>query len=428
MHARRLSLAILGALALAVPARAGDQAETTDDWVRWSQTYTETLQKEQRGPDIVEELGIQAALHPRDMEPLAAAAYLSIQLADMPPERLAPGAHFYDLANRWIAEAVRRQTASDPEFIGEDGEVDETRVDPRLAYAIGRLRFADASQPANAARMGPLMGTARNMFRQALSVPPKGKFNPDDAKPWHFRAAVNLAQVLIQNMQAFDAQAVLDDAFNRYETFAGLSPIDHRYGLIARAEVFRALEEHERAIEVYRDVLKSSPDSPRANLGLGRVLFDTNQVAEALVHLQRAAETARLSVGEEATLAEALITSVSAFLKLSPPQPDDAERALESYFSVRKDHPDGIYMQGMIAFERGDFPNALKSFRRAHRLIRDDRATVVKLIETLGRLGDTKGVEEMEAELRRIEKDTAKRSPERAERAARDAAEKLPGK
>jgi Tfp pilus assembly protein PilF len=384
-------------LAFAASARAAESGETPSAWVEWSRQFAEQLEREQRGPDIVEELSFQGALLPDDKEPFAAAAYLSIQLADMPPERLAPGAHFYVLAERWIAEAVRRQTAADPTAI------EEGRGDPRLAYAIGRLRFADASQPANAGRMGPLMGTARSMFLQALEAEPVGRFDPDAPKAWYFRAAVNFAQVLIQEELVGEAHDVLKDAFDRFETFPGLSPIDRRYGLIARAEVFRALQEHERAIEVYRDVIKNHPDSPRAHLGMGRVLFDTNHIAEALVHLQRAAETSSLSVGEEDTLAEALLLSVSALLKVEPPQPDQAEQVLERYFKIRKDHPDGLNMEGLIAFDRGDFAQARNAFRRVHRKVKDDRATLVKLIETLQRLGDTKGVEEMGAELRRVE-------------------------
>ena len=120
---------------------------------------------------------------------------------------------------------------------------------------------------------------------------------------------------------------------------------------MARAEVYRSLNEHATAEEFYRRVLEDEPDNPRALLGLGRVLFDQNKMDEAMEALVAAADTARGRPEEEATGAEAFMTAAAAFLKLSPPRLERAQQMLAGYYELRPDGPSGCDW-----FHRGLYP------------------------------------------------------------------------
>jgi len=397
----RVTLLILTVLAwtvcLSTSALAQDDpkrpAERSAVWFTWSHEFAQELEQEDRITDAIEEYMISGQYSAEERDPWARAALLAVRQADRPEEDFTPGSSFYRMASVSIEQAVRLTTAA---------ELKADKRDPRVSYAIGRLRFVDAVQPANVTRMGELMTLCVKSFGGAIKNAELAGFDAELAKPWYFRSAVNLGQVLTRDNRFAEARVILDDAHDRYGDLKSLTPLDRRFGLIARAELFRALDERENAEKTYLAIIKDFPGSPRAHLGLARVLFDQSKLEDALTHLQKSATSAQRVRSEEATLVEALITAVSICLKLDPPKVKRAERLLDQYEILRKEHPDALYMRGLIALEREQWAVARSLFRRVSRLLPSDRPALVGLQQALQALSEPGDKTEREAVAKRI--------------------------
>jgi hypothetical protein len=120
----RLLLAFAVVACIAAVASADD---TTDAWVRFSRARAESLERRGALDDAAEEWLALAQLMPDAVQPTAHAAALAVDAPSRRNRDLNPGTPPYKLAEYCIREGVSR---------GGQG-------DAALAYAIGRLAYAD---------------------------------------------------------------------------------------------------------------------------------------------------------------------------------------------------------------------------------------------------------------------------------------------
>lgn len=407
------------------PSGTGDgwKAETSEDWGAWSRAFATDLRRQERVADAIEEFMLSGRFDPNDRNAWAAAALIASRQADRQTgEAFVPGSRYYVLAEAAVRATIERLGPLTPK------QLDEADIDPRITYTIGRLRFADSVLPENAAKRGKLLVIALAMFRRAAAGEAIDGFDPQDVNAWVFRTSVNLAQVLMIDERHKEAVGLLQEAQDAHGRDPGLTPLDRLFAQIARAELARVMDERERAEDLYRAILEEFPESPRARLGMARVMFDQSRLDEALEHYEMAIRGARPTrpgvAPDNPSLLEALLSAADVCLKFSPPRLERSEFFLGQYEAVRREAPEALYFRGLIAMEREEWVLARNTLRRARRLIPGDRAILANLLRTLNSLGEedsdeARGITE---ELKELERRHAEEKAVREAQDAKDAA------
>ena len=100
--------------------------ERADTWFEFSKEFSVHLQQSGRVREAVEEIFACGTLRPSDIDILADGAVLFVEYGSRQKGGIKPGTEYQRIADDMIRAAIAR---------GGKG-------DPRLAYAIGRLKFA----------------------------------------------------------------------------------------------------------------------------------------------------------------------------------------------------------------------------------------------------------------------------------------------
>jgi predicted Zn-dependent protease len=152
-----------------------------------------------------------------------------------------------------------------------DGDLDRSEILIR-AFLIKHGNYPDAM------RLLARIGMAREVLDDA-EILLEGVLN---LAPDYHAARLNYAQVLAQRHK-------YDLAQQQIERLLLLDPSSLEYRRLA-ATIAVGLGDHQKAIAIYRDLLKETPRSPDVNLWMAHALKTTDQVAGAVTAYRAAAE------------------------------------------------------------------------------------------------------------------------------------------
>lgn len=367
------------------PALADEPVETSEDWYAFSRKFTDRLREEFRDEDALDELTVCGKMRPTQWESWSEAALVALQAGTRPPEQLIPGSVFHGFAEYATLEAIRRGGAGDP----------------RLAYVIGRLRFADALAY-DAVEALPLWTVARSMFEEAIA----GGFEPDTVRQWRFRAVLNQTNGLLAQGDARQVTENLSALLETESNALGVTRQDVLFAMLNLAEGHRQIDERAKSMEILERAKIHSPSDCRPYVKIGRLHLDEGRPEEALAAYRLAYDRAIESAADPTLFHEIRIRMVESMFDCAEVHDGEAEQILEHYVHVMRDHPArlaiGLYWQARYAARRGDLDVAARHLRRACRLRPDDLMPLVELSGVLHRLGEQKELEEVKAKIEQL--------------------------
>ncbi len=156
------------------------------------------------------------------------------------------------------------------------------------------------------------------------------------------------------------------------------SPDDHetRFQL---AYAYTRLEEHDKAIEGYRQVVDAKPDLIAAQVNLSLLLMQNGSAQEALPHLQAVTQARPDDARFRLFLAQAL---------LDARRFDDAVRAFQRVLELDASSADAALGLGQSLERSGRFTEAAQAYRRASAVDPKIANLLLGLAETLEEQGD----------------------------------------
>lgn len=372
-------------LLCAVPVFADEPVESSEEWYRFSRAFAEQLKEQVREEDAIDELTICGKMRPTEWQVWSEAALLAMQTGSRPPEQLIPGSPFYGFTEYTTLEAFRR---------GGKG-------DPRLAYVIGRLRFADALTY-DAVDSLAIWSVAKGMFEEALA----GGYEPDTVRQWRFRAVLNETTGLLAKGDAAQVVANLTELLETESDAPGVTRQDVLFASLNLAEAHRQLDERAKSLEILERARAHSPSDSRPYVLIGRIHMDEGRPEEALAAYRLAYDRAVESAADPGLFHEIRIRMVEAMYDCAEVHDGEALPILEHYVHAMRDHPArlslGLYWQARYAARRGDLDTAARLLRRSCRLRPDDLTPHVELSGILHRLGETAELEEVKARIEKL--------------------------
>jgi tetratricopeptide (TPR) repeat protein len=368
-----MRLGILVASAVVVCAAAASADDTTEAWAQFSRARAESLERHGAMDDAAEEWMALAQLLPDAVQPTARAAALAVDAPSRRNKDLNPGTPPYRLAEYCVRQGVLR---------GGQG-------DAALAYAIGRLAYADGR-----------WGVAWKQLGQARDW----GFDPVRASYWHYRASVNRSLLLVESGRA-------SEAIDELKALLVSQPghIDEHRLLVNLATAQWRVGDVPAATKILEDLIAKAPGGADAYLVLGMILADKGEFDLAQKRLREAMLHASASYGDK-TYRDALLHLSEVEVKRG--KLDEAEQAARQFLTLSKDDPDGLFAMGVVQMARKDLDGAVKSFRRAARQHPDSLVTLVNLKQVLAQLNETAEAEEVG---KRIEEINAKRAADARE-------------
>ena len=237
-----------------------------------------------------------------------------------------------------------------------DGDLDRSEAMIR-AFLIRNGNYPDAMRLL--ARIGmvrEIFDDAEILLEAALALAP------------HYHAArLNYAQVLVQRHKYGLARTQI-------EKLLATDPSALEYRRIA-ATVAVGLGEHQKAIDIYQDLLKETPNAPDVHLWMAHALKTTDRVAEA-VTAYRAAATARPDFGD----AYWSLANLKTYRFLD--QEIERMRACESSPSTALvDRYHLCFALGKALEDRGDFAESWIYYARGNGLKREESRYRAEIIE-----------------------------------------------
>jgi protein O-GlcNAc transferase len=172
-----------------------------------------------------------------------------------------------------------------------------------------------------------------------------------EADPANCDAMLNLAGIKISANLLDDAQALLTAART-------IRPTDPNI-LAALANVHQARGDNAQAETYYRDAIARRPDLALAHANLGRLLYHTDRLEDAIESYLEALKIDPSLATIHANLGAALV---------SAGRLDDAERSLSLAMSLAPQDSDIHLNMGHVRFSREDYEGALESFTKASSL------------------------------------------------------------
>ena len=148
----------------------------------------------------------------------------------------------------------------------------------------------------------------------------------------------------------------LDDAETLLAAARAIRPTDPSI-LTALANVHQARGDHAQAETYYRDAIARRPDLALAHANLGRMLYQTGRLEEAIESYLEALKI-------DPTLATAAHANLGAAL-VATGRLDDAERSLSLAMTLSPQDGDIHLNMGHVRFSREDYEGALESFTKA---------------------------------------------------------------
>jgi len=360
MRPRLLLASAVAACAVSASASADD---TTEAWVRFSRARAESLERRGAPDDAAEEWLALAQLLPDEVQPSARAAALAVDAPTRRGKDLNPGTAPYKLA----------------EFCVREGAMRGGLGDPALAYAIGRLAYADGR-----------WGAAWKSLGQARDW----GFDPVRARYWQYRAAVSRSLLLVETGRAQEAAEELKALL-----VSQPGHIDEHRLLVNLATALWRVQDVQSATKILDDLVAKSPGGADAYLVLGMILADQGDLDRAQKRLREAMLHASASYGDK-TYRDALLHLSDVEVKRN--RLDEAEAAARQYLALAKDDPDGLFAMGVVQKARGDLPAAVKSFRRAARQHPKSLETLVNLQQVLSQLHEDAEAKEIGNRIKEI--------------------------
>lgn len=357
------------ALLLLLSALAGDARADAerDRWVEWHRRRAMNLDAEGRALEATEEWVAVARLLPDDPRAATRAAVSMIELIAEPPNQPKPTDREYQAAEALIRSAIRNGALHDP----------------ALAYAIGRLRFADGKYD-----------TAERMLGTAV----RRGYDPVRALLWHGRAVISdSARVMTESAQGTDI------AVERLRRLIEGQP-NHPDLLAARinlATAYKTRGEHVLAEQSLLEVLRTADWAARAHLALAEVYAEQDRRDEARAAYRRARDTAAARDDGIYTGRDVLIAVLrsESFALLGQNDLDAAERSAKQYLELERDSGDAYYVLGMVELRRGQPDKAVPLLRRAKRLQGTRTQLLSALIQALTLTNQKDEAEQVQAEL-----------------------------
>jgi tetratricopeptide (TPR) repeat protein len=354
------ALSRAGVLVLTAGAFAG---EDTQSWRLWEKDRIAELEWQGLYDEAIEESLVLSVLAPEDSRPLAHAARLAVESPTLRGGELIAPSPLFDIAQRCVRDAIGRWGQGDP----------------TLAYAIGRLAFAQKKWP-----------TAYRMFLEAKE---RG-FEPPIVRLWLYRAAVNRAPLLIESGRGGEVVGELE----RLRTTLPGHP-DERSLLVNLAAAHHRIQESEAAIRILEELVRKAPDAAEAYYLWGIVLRDKGDFEGAEARFRDALRHASATFRQE-TYRDSLLRLSEVLVKLN--RLDDAEAMARQHLEIAKDDPGGLFALARVAQARGDLPEAVRLFRRVARLQPDALDTLLALKQVLYQLNETKEADQVDARIQEI--------------------------
>lgn len=376
--------AVLGFVVGVSCALAADAAFADADqarWIEWHRRRAVRLEAEGRRPEAVEDWRALVSLEPADSAVAVRAAVAMVNVICDPPAEPKRTDPTYMAAEQLIREAVRRGAVHDPS----------------LAFAIGRLRFADG----NYKDAQDMLGFAR-----------RRGYDPARARLWHGRAVVSDTLRLLDKGDS-------DEAIRRLERLLKDDP-DHPDAPAAKinlATSYSRRGEHVLAERILTDLIAASPWNARAHLVLGQTYMALSRFDEAAASFRTAMDRAQeredgIYTGR-AIHSDALLAAAT--MELRRGELETCQSQAEQFLQIQRDSPDGIYLLGMVALRRGGKDNLLEAarlLRKANRLAPKTKVVLANLVQTLSELGEAEESQTFQKELDAIqqaERETAEK-------------------
>ena len=140
--------------------------------------------------------------------------------------------------------------------------------------------------------------------------------------------------------------------------------------------------------------LKANPDDLQSTLGLGRALIRESRFDDALKHFQKAQKQAN----ERIDVWDALLTGLD-----DASRGEEFDQALNSLPASLSANPAFLRHRAKAAQNHRDWPKAIELYNQARKHRRDEAATAYRLSRALRAMGELKGAETVEVEVRRFE-------------------------
>jgi tetratricopeptide (TPR) repeat protein len=359
---RRLAVVLL--LALGAPALAETTGETTSDWAKWIREHAERLERDSLVDDATEEWIALASLVPDDPMPLARVAVLQVDAPVRIGQALEPQTERFKVAARACGDAVDHRWG---------------QGDPALAYAIGRLRYAEGEWDASF-----------KLLKQAK----EWGFDPVRSRFWYYRAAVNRAAGLTEIGEA-------DKAVNELSALLKEQPghPDERSLLVNLASAHRLNQEPAPAIAILEKEIKANPGDAEAHYVYALILIDQGRLAEAENRLRETLLRAQQSSPK--TYRDALLRLCE--VEISRNRLPEAEQAAQQYLELAKDDAYGLYAMGRVRQAKGELESALKLYRRAASRLPKALDLLSNLKQVLFQLGESAEADAIGKRIREIQ-------------------------
>ena len=350
----RIRIVPLGLVALvAVAAPAG---ETAESWARWSRERAAFLERWGQYEEAVEEWMVVARLVPEAVEPYSRAAVLAVDAGVLRGKELRVDSEDARVATQCVQRGVLR---------GGQG-------DAGLAYAIGRLRFAEGR-----------WGTAWKMLGDAK----QWGFDPIRARYWYYRASVNRAGELVDVGRSEEAVAALTALLREYPGHP-----DERFAKILLAGGHRGMQEPGIARKILEEMLRAEPAAADVHYVLAMLLADQGQLDEAQKHLLDAMAEATATYADQ-TYRNALLKLCD--LQLKQGRIADAEASAATLQTLAKDDAETLFRLARVKQAREDLAAAIPLYRRVVRLLPDSLETLANLQQALYQVGEADEADEV---------------------------------
>ncbi|MDB2615220.1 tetratricopeptide repeat protein [Planktomarina temperata] len=120
-------------------------------------------------------------------------------------------------------------------------------------------------------------------------------------------------------------------------------------------EVYANLEQHDKAIKMFQNLINMAPNNHLTHYNLGLSLRDLNRLEEAVIAFQQVLKI-------NSVFTDALFYMADAFLKLG--KFNDAIKSLQDLLKINKDYPIANSLLGIAFFKDFKFEEALLSFKK----------------------------------------------------------------
>lgn len=149
-----------------------------------------------------------------------------------------------------------------------------------------------------------------------------------------------------------------EKALDSYQEVLAEKP-DHQGALLGKAQVLQQLQRYDEALKVYDELLTLTPQNWEAWWGRGKILSDRQQYDEALIALDKAIEHNPRS---------AAVWQTKAQIHLQRKETDAALASLDALLALDKKQAWAWYEKGWIHHQREQYPQAIAAYDRALKL------------------------------------------------------------